>query len=261
MSDTSERLPSGLLNTPFVISAILLGVTALALGPVTARMRIVLTKEAIPLRAQLGRLNKSALAPYRFVRGNTLDDAVVDTLETEQYIDWVLEDATLIDTSNPLRFARLFVTYYTGQPDPVPHTPDVCMVGAGYIAEQKANLTMTVPSFGEASEVPIRVLTFVKSGIYDGDKMTVVYTFHCNGRFAETRDKVRRTVNNPMDRFAYYSKVEVVFGWDRAVPRYPSRAESIKAAEKLLVRVLPLLVENHWPDWDAAVAEQTGTDS
>ena len=49
MSDTSERLPAGLLNTPFVISVVLLGLTALTLGPVTAWMQVALTKEAIPL--------------------------------------------------------------------------------------------------------------------------------------------------------------------------------------------------------------------
>ena len=259
MAGKHQGTVTSLLTAPFVISVAILGVTAVGLPWATHVMRIVLTKEAIRLRSPLPRLDKGGLGPYVFRDKQDLDTAVVEALGTNEYIYWRLEDTSYGASSlDPRRFARLFVTYYTGRPDPVPHTPDVCMLGSGYTTEEKENIIFAVGSLADSAEVPVRVLTFVKSGVFDSDKMTVVYTFHCNGRFAETRNAVRRMVNNPLDRHAYYSKVEVVFGWHGARPRYPSRKDVIVAAEKLLSYVLPLLVEEHWPDWAAVKRAEAG---
>lgn len=241
-------------SPPFTISALILGACAVGLGPMTRYMRVVLAKEAIPLRAPLSRLDKSGLGPYRFVQAITLDSAVVNTLGTQEYMHWILEDSTLQGKSSPLRYVNLFVTYYTGQPDPVPHVPDACYVGSGYIIESAENTTLQVSGLGASGEVPIRMLTFVKSGIFGEDNMPVAYTFHCNGKFVATRQGVRTAVNNPLDSQAYYSKVEVRFGWDGASPRVPTKAEAIAGTERLFSYLLPLLVEEHWPDWSAAKA-------
>jgi Protein of unknown function (DUF3485) len=260
MPPKSEPSSGTLFTTPFVISVLLLGVTALGLAPVTQRLQAALTKEAIALREPLSKLDKGGLGPYRFLAAHTLDDNIVASLGTDQYIDWILEDTTYAgkDRTNPLRFARLFVTYYTGQPDAVPHTPDVCMVGAGYTMDDANNITINVPGLADSPVVPVRALTFVKSGVFDADRMTVVYTFHTNGQFAETREGVRQAVNRPSDHHAYYSKVEVVFGSSDSRPPYPSREDAIKATEKLLGYALPMLVERHWPDWEAVKKQEAG---
>ena len=48
-----------------------------------------------------------------------------------------------------------------------------------------------------------------------------------------------------MNRYAYFSKVELTF---------PSatRAQSIEGAGMLFSRLLPALVDEHWPDFEAA---------
>lgn len=237
---------------------IVLGATAIGLPAVTRHMRLVLAKQAAPLRSPLAKLDKNALGPYRFASANVLDPAVVDALGTTDYIDWILEDTSQANRLSPLRYARLHVTYYTGQPDAVPHTPDVCLVGAGYEIVRSNNTVVRVPTLADSREVPVRMVTFVKSAIFGGDEMPIVYTFHCNGKFAATRERVRTAVNNPLDEYAYYSKIEVGFGWNMARPHFPSRDEALAATAKLFSYVLPLLIEKHWPDWEAL---QRPTDS
>ena len=230
---------------------IVLGATAIGLPAVSRHMRVALAKAAAPLRSPLAKLDKNALGPYRFVSANVLDAAVVDALGTTEYIDWILEDTSHTNRSSPLRYARLHVTYYTGQPDAVPHTPDVCMVGAGYEIVRSGNTAVRVSTLAGSPEVPVRMVTFVKSAIFGADELPIVYTFHCNGKFAATRERVRTAVNNPLDEYAYYSKIEVGFGWNMARPHFPSQDEALAATAKLFSYVLPLLLENHWPDWKA----------
>lgn len=239
-----------------MICVVILGITAMGLRPVTRYMRVTMAKEPIPLRAPLAKLDKSRLGTYRFARARTLDSAVVNSLGTEEYIDWMLVD-TSVSRDNPLHYAHLFVTYYTGEPDAVPHTPDHCYQGSGYTTDRARNTTLHIKTLEDAPDVPVRVLSFVKSGIFDGDKIPVLYTFHCNGRFVATAAGVRSAANNPRDKYAYFSKVEVNFGRESDANRYPSWDDALAASKRLLERVLPLLVNEHWPDWKAVKAAET----
>jgi hypothetical protein len=248
MQGGSDRAISRLFNAPFLTCVFLLGGTAAGLGPVTRYMKIALTKEAIEMRAPLGTFDKSRLGPYQFRRGVALEEAILNSLGTEMYIDWLLEDSEVTDRRSPLRYVQLFVTYYTGQPDPVPHTPDVCYKAGGYTSTAVDNFVLSIPHV--EADVPIRVITFEKSSIQDRDRLTVIYLFHCNGQFAAKRNKVRWLVSRPSDRYAYFSKVEIVFGGPNSQPRYATREQSVTAAKRLFSHVLPVLLENHWPDWE-----------
>jgi hypothetical protein len=48
--------------------------------------------------------------------------------------------------------------------------------------------------------------------------------------------------------YSYFSKVEISFSNLRGI--YPDKEQAIDATEKLLKVLLPVLEENHWPDWD-----------
>jgi hypothetical protein len=76
-----------------------------------------------------------------------------------------------------------------------------------------------------------------------------MYTFYVNDQFVPERRDVMSVLANPLDRYAYFSKLEVSFG---AAEESPSKEVSIKAAERLLKVVAPLLVKEHWPNWKAA---------
>ncbi len=260
MNGANPRTNGSLFSLPFVISTIILAATAIGLPWATRTMKVVLAKEPVPLRSPLFKLDKSRLGPYAFVGKVDLESAVEEALGTEEYIYWFLEDTDYRDQpTDPRRFATLTVTYYTGQPDPVPHVSEVCMVGQGYTIASTDTRTIIVSEAGGNGTVPVRVSTFVKSGLYHRDEFPVIYTFHCNGRFAATRNAVRTIINDPRDSHAYYSKVEVTFGSEHSFPRYPTPEQAVDASEKLLGYVLPILLEEHWPDWDAVQSGETTT--
>jgi hypothetical protein len=245
-----------------VVCLLLLGAAAILAGPVASRLQFKHAKRALPLKAPLATLDEGSLAPYRVVRRQTLEPMVVEALDTEAYLSWVLEDMSVAE-SDPLRHAQLFVTYYTGGHHLVPHTPDVCFIGSGYEPAQRhenQELRFTRDWSGSGlipaerdSTIPIRVCTFKRTRLFGNRKRSVVYTFNCNGEFVATRNAVRLLVNSPGNTYAYFSKVEASFPG-------ASRAESVDGARKLFERVLPVLMKDHWPDFAEAESRLVSSD-
>ncbi|MFQ5462617.1 MAG: exosortase-associated EpsI family protein [Phycisphaerae bacterium] len=233
---------TALLSPPFLVAA---GMLALA-GGTTFFSDLKQTKEALPLKSPLAGLAEAELAPYRVVERRVLEPVIIDALGTDQYLSWVLED-TRRPQGDPLHLATLMVTYYSGGHVLVPHTPDVCFLGSGYAPAQpheNRSLTLaTLPPSG--NPVPIRVCTFEKTALFEGKKTTVIYTFHCNGRYVASRMGVRLLTHDPRATYAYFSKVEVSFPG-------ATREQNIEGTQALLERVLPVLMRDHWPDWNAA---------
>ncbi len=218
---------------------------------------VAMRKEAIPLRRNLPQLAEAKLRPYEVAFERDLESSILNELGTTEYIDWLLLDSRIASESDPERVGRLFVTYYTGNPDTVPHIPDVCLVGSGYTATNKKNITLDLDTRIGRMDVPVRVVDFEKSAVYNSEKFTVVYTFHANGSFYATREGVRLAINAPADKHAYYSKVEIGFGRRS----HPTREETIEAAKRLLTVALPILIEDHWPDWEAVKAAEQAEDA
>jgi len=207
-------------------------------------------------------MDRFGLGSFRFLSASQPDPNVEEALGTQDYVFWTLRDSTYDDRPlDPRGRVHLAVTYYTGKPDPVPHTPDVCFLGSGYQIEGVVNRTVSVDVGGRSMDIPIRAVTFVKSSLLDLDELTVVYTFYCNGQFAASRNSVRRIVNHPLADHAYYSKVEISFGGGLCQPKYPSAEDSIEAAVRLLSEVLPVLLEEHWPDWAAVTGRDRSADA
>jgi hypothetical protein len=248
MASTSNPRGARLLNPHFLAASGILAVTAVLAGPV-ARHYGGQVKQAIPLRAPLDELDKSALGPYRFVQASTLEPDELNTLGTNQYIAWLLEDTSVADATSPLRFAMLQVTYFTGKPDMVPHRPDVCMIGAGYEIAGADNVDIQLPSVG--ASIPMRRVTFIGPRRYQQENPSVLYTFHANGDFTSSRDGVRLRTGSITDPRAYYSKIEVSFGSEISRPRNATPQQTLDGARKLLDRVVPLLLQRHFPDWQA----------
>ncbi len=242
----------GIWSTPFVISAVLLLGTAISLQVVVAKMRISLTKEAVPLQNPLTRLDRSKMWPYEFRHAGDLDESVINELGTREYIAWDFVDTRRKSKSDPERRVHFFVTYYTGDPDSVPHTPDVCLLGSGYTTTKKENIEFEMDTRLGPMTVPLRVLDSEKSGIHNKEKFTVAYLFGTNGKLTARRQGVRFAINDPRDRHAYYSKVEIRFG-----PPFPPREQMIEATKRFLKVALPVLIEDHWPDWDAVKAAES----
>lgn len=200
------------------------------------------------LRQSLKRFDRSALKPYIFNRSLDLSLEEEQALGTSNYIQWILEDTSVTDPRSPLRWARMFISYYTDSPDQVPHVPDVCYLGAGFSIAGSRNDSFQVPELAELgydTRVPFRAMTFSRPGVVGDLTPTVVYTFGVNNVIRPDRNSVRRVMGNLTDKYAYFSKVEVTFGLGR---EYPDRAEVVRAAQKLFEKVLPVLIRDHWPD-------------
>jgi len=242
----TSGLVRGLLEPRFILCVVLLAACGAGLQLTKKKLGMWFHKQALPLKQPLTNLNKEALAPYRLLKSHTIDAEVLDSLGTKQYIQWFLEDPEL-PRNDPRRVMVLFVTYYTGIRDPVPHVPEVCYLGGGFQRQGARRDVVKIPELGV--DVPVRATTFLRPIMGGEQQTTVVYTFNCNGKFTPDRAKVRTWMSNPFERYGYYSKVEITCARGDAGA---SPAQVIEAAKKLLRKVLPLLVRDHWPDWEQA---------
>ncbi len=238
---------TGSLRQPgFVACVLALGVLTAAFYGLTWKMK--LRKLPAPLRVPLGLLDKARLdPPYRFLGATTINPEVLDSLGTDQYIQWSLADDSRTDSDDPTSQVSLFITFYTGQPDPVPHVPDACYSGAGFQIKGSHDDQFLVPELGR--EIPMRTLELEKTKRTGTERTFVTYLFGVNGGFAADRNEVRTMVGRPWESYSYFSKVEVRF-WSRTGAA-PSREQAIEAAKRLLKKLVPILVDTHWPDWKA----------
>ena len=243
---------NGLLGLPFIVACLMMLGASFVINPLFSKYGSA-EKEALELRQPLGQMSKEDLGRYRFKSNLNISPEVEDALGAKDYLSWLFVDTSIKDLKNPLRYLRLFVTYYSGGRDLVPHTPDECFLGSGYRVVESGNLEMPIDSLGE--DMPIRALTFQKSDVFGGDKPTVLYTFHCNGDFTETRGGVRVRINSLLNKYAYFCKIEIGLGGSSRDVGSPSREDSIQAANEFLNVILPRLVNDHLPDWDAATTE------
>jgi len=242
----AQSLASSIVTPPFLVAFLMLAAAAILAGPVAKRLNIKHAKLHLPLKARLAALNEKVILPYRIRERHVLEPAVVEALGTVEYLSWALED-TSVPPSDPLRHARLFITYDSGGRNLVPHRPDICYLGAGYEpAQPHENIEIVVPSLAPGSrKLPVRVCTFVQTSLRDRAKESVLYTFHCNGKFVASRTGVRVLINDLTNTYAYFSKVELSF------PK-ATRTQCIEGSRKLFARVLPVLLAEHWPDFYAA---------
>ncbi|HOA74805.1 MAG TPA: exosortase-associated EpsI family protein [Phycisphaerae bacterium] len=232
-------------NRGFLACLILLIACAACFQILAKATNLRVIKAPVWPRKPLKFLDQAKLAPYVLVPGGAVDikPEILDALGTREYIQWTLED-TSVDQTSPVRYVHLFVTYYTDDPGQVPHVPEECYQGGGYQGTGDELITIPIPELGQ--DVPFKVLTFERSAFLGRESRIVLYTFHTNGRFAADRHLVRTILMNPTDTHAYFSKLELSFGTPQSSP---TRAEAIEAAGRFLRKVVPVLVNDHWPDW------------
>jgi hypothetical protein len=243
------------LQPAFLTCAAVLALSSAAMSVVIKQSGRYLVKEPLPLKNPLSELNSSALTPYKVTVKQEIDNTdVIETLGTEDYIQWILED-TSVPADSKVRFCTLFITYY-GIPDKVPHVPEECYIGGGLrqAGSEAAVLTIKPGPRGSAEErqVSARCVIFAAaSSDLWGSETTfpIFYTFSVNGEYAGSRNDVRMIMNkNLFGKFSYFSKVEWKFynnSFNRVV--YPDKQQAVKASEKLMSALLPILEKDHWP--------------
>jgi hypothetical protein len=247
------------LHPAFLVCVLLLLTAATTKSMVIRVLGWHLTKFPLQLKQNLQEMDETKLLPYIVKNRLRIDNAdILATLGTEAYLQWFIEDPEA-DSASPLRYCSIFVTYYTGDPDMVPHVPDECYVGGGN--RRKAGYVDSATLIRHEGQAPqtIRYQNILFTGTDDtilssNAEFYVAYLFHVNGQYSGSRTETRSLLSqNFLSKYSYFSKVEWQFyGFDAFGRIFPDRRQVVEASEKLLQVLLPALEEGHWPDWEAA---------
>jgi hypothetical protein len=249
MSDTKDNIRV-YLQPAFLICVLVLAAAGAGMSVTMKKLGVVFKKEPLPLKKSLEYLDEKDLTPYKVVSKEKIRNAdTLKALGTEDYIQWILED-TEQDANSPAKEFLLFITYYK-LPDRVPHVPEECWTGGGYQKLGSEAVTFEINN-GEGfdTNVPAKYLVFVpkKTRLWQGgERIPNLYFFKVNGQYAGSREDARLVLNkNLFGRSSYFSKVELVFNRTSTAP---GKEQAVEAGEKLLAVILPILEQQHWPDW------------
>lgn len=238
----------------FVVCVCVLLTAAIAKETVIRVFGVYMTKQPIALQHPLEEMDDAVLAPFELRNNNRIQNRdVLESLGTEEYSQWILEDSEAKPDS-PTRYCSLFITYYTGNPDMVPHVPDECYVGGGNERDTGGMVTIDVPRSDGEQKLGFQYVAFKsydRQTMREG-KFSVQYFFHANGKYSVSRTSTRRILgSNWLSQYSYFCKVEWKFyGSDSFGLVYPDKEQTLDASKKLMERLLPELEKNHWPDWD-----------
>ena len=253
------RLPSDppararLASPRFFVCLALLAGTAAVQYSTAGLLGAYLRKSPVPLKKPLYAADASRLSPafeLHAIQPPVLPKETVEALGTEEYLNWLLVDLGQ-PADSPLRNARVFVTYYTGKPDLVPHRPEECFVAAGWRLAEAQDETVPVGGVGAPGDrVPVRVCTFEgpSEGRLRAPQQTAAYFFHVNGRYRTARNEVRSVQANLFERYSYYAKIEVSFYGNTG---FADAAQTLEGLSRLYPRLLQMLLDDHFQDWEA----------
>ena len=248
----TDKAKKSLTQPAFLICAALLGVAGA--GKVVAITlfpdKNPFAKEPIELQKPFDQLDEEKLLPYKVIRKDKIQNPeVVESLGTEDYIQWTIED-TSAGENTPVRYCSLFITYYS-KPDRVPHVPEECYIGSGN--EQLGRQSLDINVENKEDPIEIRHLIFGPANTaleLRNSKFSRMYVFSVNGKYANDRAGVRAILGaNIFGRHSYFSKVEwEFFGLAFGRRIRPRIEDDIAASEKLLSKLLKVLENEHWPE-------------
>jgi len=236
----------------FLMCVMLLAIAASGMSIAVKRFNLYLKKDPLPLKKSLELLDQEQLAPYEIVKKLKItNNEIIEALGTKDYIQWAMKDSDLT-IKDPGSNVLLFITYYK-LPDRVPHVPEECYTGGGYQRKTSDAVEFLIDKPGFKKTVPGRCLVFEKAGSdfttgRQAQSFPVVYFFRVNGKYGNSREDARIALNaNIFEKCSYFSKIELVFNLKSTAP---NKEQAVKASEKILSVILPILEKDYYPDWD-----------
>jgi hypothetical protein len=240
------------------------------MGVLARWLRAHFQKQPVPLKRALAAMDPRKLMPeyeLHAFQDEPLSHDMLETLGTDEYLAWRIVDRNR-EWPDPACVAHLFVSYFTGKPDLVPHVPEECIqAGGANLVGLPETVEIPVPGVGAPQDrIAVRVLTFeaargggaaLPAGPAGVDTFRVLYFFHVNGKYRTTRYEVRLAQKSLFDKYAYYAKIEVRFG-DHAGRQHADRDQSVAALGPLLRKIMPILLEDHLADWEALNSDAAG---
>lgn len=224
----------------FALALIVLAGGAARLQYAKARGELQLIKKALPILKPLPDMNLKVLAPWEGT-GVRMRPDTEQELGTSEYSLWNLHKP---GATGAAAACSLFLTYYTGVQDQLPHVPEECYQVGGSPLESDVELTDHDINGQKAG---IRKLTFLPTPkeMHDGavGRKYVYYLIAVNGELLASRNAVRIRMADPRDTHLYYSKVELTFQSED-----PVEDNSLDViAIDLLNRTVTELFKSHWP--------------
>ena len=239
------------LKASFLVCAAALLVAASTKAIIINKLGVKLVKLPIKLQAPLDDFNEESLLPYQAVNKPKIQNReILESLGTEEYLQWRLQDSD-VGPGSPTRFCSLFITYYTGNPDMVPHVPDECYVGGGNEFKSGQTLSVEIPECGKIGFQYVRFTQTNRNSLQGSVDFSVQYLFRANGKYCQSRTETRTVLFDWFSRYSYFCKVEwKFFGQDAFGLTYPDKEQTLAASTKLLSVLLPEMEKSHWPDWE-----------
>ena len=239
-------------NIIFIILVVLMGGLTIGKRMIIEKLGISLQKQPIELRNPLDDLDLEDGSDYVITSKKRIENKdIEDELGTTNYIMWELNDSSLPETS-PVHSCFLFITYYTGINDRIPHVPEECYFGAGNTVKRYIDAYANIPAADDAErDVKYRMIEFIgqsQSVWYGSKPFYVSYMLNVNGNYAANRTEARNIMaTNLFGKYSYFAKIE----WRFSGKSLPPDNEQVQAASKKLLGVLlPKLEANHWPEID-----------
>jgi hypothetical protein len=233
----------------FIICVIILAASAAGKKALINRLQIYLNKESIDLTIPFDDLDENKLGRYKVIRKSKIENQdIVDELGTTDYLIWELED-TAVDEDDDARYCSLFITYYTGINDRIPHVPEECYFGSGNRVKEIIDNNLEITFDDQNSKLDYRQLIFAskaKDVWGSGVEFSVCYILKVNGKYAGNRTAARNIMaSNLFGKYSYFSKVEWRFHGKFNIP---DEQKVSQASKHLLEAILPVLEDDHWPD-------------
>lgn len=112
------------------------------------------------------------------------------------------------DATHPFGYWSLFITYYTGGLDTVPHIGEICAqaAGASIVWEQSGEIPFSMPNLPPPwNQLKIRRVVF-RFGMR---QYVQYYVFSLNGNPEYARSNVRLELMKPWRQYVYFAKIQI----------------------------------------------------
>jgi hypothetical protein len=171
-------------------------------------------------------------------RVKMINDALAKTSVDRKKLVFAME------ATHPGAAVNLGLTYYTGWADTVAHIPDRCYIADGYEPSSYdiKSWQLGPDASGRPKSVDVRFISFQDNTGSNRVSKCVAYLFHTNGHYENDPLIVRQVLQNLVQRYGYYAKIEMMtIGEDKAA--------SEEAMHDFLTAARPQ-IETCFPDWN-----------
>jgi len=101
------------------------------------------------------------------------------------------------------------------------------------------DVTIDIPNLAQSPKVKARLLLFQ----WQSHNLAVIFCFHVDGRFKNSREQVRWVIGKPGNRHVYFSKIETIATYRKDSDPGPA----IDLCKRLFAEAVPILLSQYFP--------------